>query len=189
MIRTGITLIGLLLLAWSSEAQTLNLTETQRAAFSKMALEKTAALSNYIATLCDKSSPEELKQSAMGEALDLFRDHERIVQVSSKNSNEIRSVNIERYLNHLRVLRYTSVEIEWYDVNYVSEVKKGVDGKYYGTITIFQKFIGRNGEQTYEDVTQKNIGVVLEIRTKRIGDRVVEGWMVLLGDIEVVETR
>lgn len=189
MLRIGVLTIGLILLQFSGYCQTLNLSEEQRLAFKQRALEKTAMLSNYIVTLCDKNSPAANQDVAMDAAMDLFIDRNRIVEVSSKYSDLIEPVKIDRYLNRLRNYDYESVEIEWFDVAYASELKRGTDGKYYGTIVVFQKFIGRKGERTYEDVTQKNIEVVLEPRTKRIGDLLIEDWMVLLGDIQVVETK
>lgn len=189
--RSIVFVVGVLLLGSELKAQDLNLTEQERAAFAQQALEKARELSMYIDKLCNKSTPSSIQVEAMDLALDLFRDHERIVEVSKKNSDDLLYPTIDRYLNRLVNYNYTKVEVTWYDVSYASDLKPGTDGRYYGTITVFQKFVGYVGDGivAYEDVTQKNIEVILEPRIKRVGDQEFEALIVLLGDIQVMQTE
>lgn len=160
-------------------------------AFKDEASRKTHNLSNYISIIADKSKNPEIRTKAMNLAIKLFIDENQIVQVSSKNNDYIKSFKIAEYLNRLRVLPYTKVEIQWYDINFIGEFKYGTDGKYYAVATIFQKFKGysNEGKLIYEDITKKDIELVLDRHVKKIGDTEVKEWDVLLGQISVLETR
>ncbi|MCB9205341.1 MAG: hypothetical protein H6603_10230 [Flavobacteriales bacterium] len=174
-----------------SHGQTLTLNEDEKDAFKEYALEQTTALSNYINTLCDKNKSAEDKVEAVELAMRLFYDEDRNVSVSSKTREKVRNYKVRVYLNHLRTLPYERVEITWYDVGYVSDLKLGTDGRYHGIVTIFQKFVGYSGDGlvAYEDVTQKNIQIIVDTEVVRIGDWVNEKRVVKLGDISVVETK
>lgn len=167
-----------------------DLSDKQKEAFSKEALKKTHELSNYIKVISNKDQSFEKRIRATELALKLFYNDEQLVQISSKNDDYISNTTIKQYLNDLRILPYQRVEIEWYDIAYIREFKKGMDGKYYATITIFQRFKGFDGDgnMLYDDVTEKTIEIVVEKRIKRIGDVAVELWDVLLRNIKVVQT-
>lgn len=175
------------------KAQVLNvkLSADQLEAFREEADRKTHNLSNYIAIIADKTKDQEIRIKAMNLAVKLFIDENQIVQVSSKNRNSIKSYKITQYLNRLRVLPYTKVTIQWYDINFIGDFKYGTDGKYYAVATIFQKFEGfsSEGKIIYEDITKKDIELVLNNQTKQIGDKKVKEWDVLLGQISVLETQ
>jgi hypothetical protein len=80
------------------------------------------------------------------------------------------------------------VEIQWYEIGYVSQLRQDPDGRYYGTVTISQRFKGiSDGKPVYEDITTKHIQVVLE-RLELDKDKKEHYWDVRLGDISVVET-
>lgn len=166
------------------------LSEEQLDAFKTEAAKKIAALSNYISIIADKSVNMPVRQKAVDLAVKLFVDKDQIIQVSSTNRSSIRSYRIGEYLNRLRVLPYSKVEVEWYDITYVSDYRYGSDGKYYAIATVFQKFRGYSaeGELLYEDVTRKNIEISVGQYTKRIGDQEYREWDVLLRQISVVET-
>lgn len=172
-------------------AQTLNLTEEELAAFTEMAQEKVNHLGNSLRILCDKSQSKEMKEDAEKLALRQFIDDRQIVQTSSSTTGEVKSEQIGRYLYRLKTLPYKQVLVEWYDIRFTSELKKGTDGRYYATMTVFQKFtaIGPEGQVIYSDVTQKDIDIVVDMSVQRIGDREYERPEVKLGNISVVETR
>ena len=154
------------------------------------ALEKTRSLENYIITITNKQLTSDVRINSVDLAVKLFISQEKIVEVSSKNREKIETYTIRKYLNRIRVLGYDKVSIRWYDIHYVSEFKQGIDGKFYAVVTIFQKFSGYQGENIiYEDITQKNIEIVVEKIIRRIGDKEIAEWEVLLGDISVVETK
>jgi len=182
---------SLVLTVGSAAAQVLELSEHERLAFQEQAQEKVNALSNNIRVLCDKSKSPSDKEDAMLMALKLFIDEHQIVETSSKSTGEVKKERVSQYLNRLRILPYKQVVVEWFDIQYTSELRKGRDGKYYGTMTIFQKFtgFGPEGDVLYEDFTQKNISVAVDTEIIRIGDRVMESPTVKLGNISVVETK
>lgn len=158
--------------------------------FELLALEKAKDLGAYIEIVSDKKSRSEDVQNSIDLAVGLFYDEDRQVQVSSVNQSNVQSYPIRSYLTRLSLLKYDRVEIEWFDVVQVSDIKLGPDGKYYGVITVRQKFKGITGDKVaYEDITEKNIEIILDNIVKNVGGAVVKAWDVLLSDIKVVETR
>lgn len=192
--RTVVIFFFLAFMAVSARAQMMaeeRLSPAQLEAFREEASKKTNALSNYISIIADKSIPQDIRLKSIDLAVQLFVDKDRIVQVSSTNTERIKTYKIGEYLNRLRVLPYKKVEVEWYDISFVSDFKYGSDGKYYAVATIFQRFRGYNGEGRliYEDVTQKDVEIVMEKQTKKVGDIEKSEWDVLLNQISVIETR
>lgn len=159
--------------------------------FATNAIQKTKELTNYINTITDKTLKDnEIKLNAIDLAVNLFVSEDNLVEVSNKNRVDVSSYKIREYLNKLRVLPYTKVKITYYDIQYISEFKKGTDGKYYGVITFFQKFEGFiENRPVYSDVTQKNVEVIIDKVTTIYGSKKVERWNVLLGNITVAETK
>ena len=157
--------------------------------YSAQALQKTTYLSNYIQIICDKKSTLLKATGAIDLACKLFLDEDRVVQVSSATRDLVREYKVRDYFNHLQLLGYTKVEIKWVEVGYVSNLRKGVDGNFYGIITIKQKFTGyRDDGPEYEDITEKHIEVILkQVNVSKAG-RNLRCWDVLLGDINVEET-
>ena len=184
-------LFGLPLYGQNELSDPNRLSPEQLAAFKTEASRKISALSNYIEIIADKSVDQSIRQKSIELAVKLFEDKNQLVQVSSATNEEVRSYKIGEYLNRLRVLPYSRVDIEWYDLAYVSDYVLGSDGKYYAVATIFQKFRGYSaeGQLIYEDVTQKNIEISLGKQTRRIGDQEYKEWDLLLRQISVLETR
>lgn len=177
-------------LYFSEEGKKLEMDDKQLEAFKERSLQKTKELGLYIRTLTEKTESKAKKSEAVKLALRLFMSKEAIVEVSSKNTEKVIQRKIEPYLNKLRVLPYDHIEITWYDIHYVSELRKGTDGNYYGTITVYQKFQAfKDGRIAYEDETQKNIDVILTKIEQTVGDEKIERWEVLLGNIAVEETK
>jgi hypothetical protein len=83
------------------------------------------------------------------------------------------------------------VEIEWTNVQYVSKLRKGPDGNYYGIITFEQTFKGYSGDNQlqYSDVTRKNIEVVLKTYNRNVEGKSVPTWDVFLSEIKVISTK
>jgi hypothetical protein len=65
-----------------------------------------------------------------------------------------RSGNI---FDRLMKLNYDRVNIDWYKIQYVSDLERQPDGTYVGVITIYQRFQGFDKEKglIYEDTTKK----------------------------------
>jgi hypothetical protein len=167
------------------------LTPVQLEAFKSEAKKKTSALENYIKIIADKSQADPVKSRSIALALKLFVDDKQLVQVSSVNTDKIKNLPIRQYLNNLMILPYKKIDIKWFDIAYVRDFKKGQDGRYYAVLTVFQEYRGYSdeGKLIYKDITQKELEVVLDKVSKRIGDVEVKEWDVLLRGIRVVETR
>ena len=158
--------------------------------FEARALEKAKDLGVYIKIIADKNTPRQDAQDAIELAVDLFVDENRQVQVSSLSRKSVNTYPVRQYFNRLQLLQYSNVQVEWYDVHKVSDIRLGTDGKYYGAITIYQRFRGSTGDGvTYADVTEKTIEVILDRIVKNVGGTTVNTWDVYLGDIKVVETQ
>ena len=112
------------------------------------------------------------------------------IGVSSLGSNQITYYRVRKYFEHLMRLNYDRVEIEWYNIEYVSDLQPQPDGTYVGVITIFQSFRGYDseGNLTYKDTTKKDITVYVRRKETQIGGRTIGFWDVLLGDMRVKET-
>jgi len=180
-----------LFICFSTLAQEEGYIEEERVVeFEEIALEKARDLGTYIEIISDKDSRSSDVSEATELAVGLFLDEYQRVQVSSLHRTEVQSFPIREYLDRIGLLSYRKVELEWFDVHQVSDIKLGTDGKYHGVITVYQRFKGyTNDEVVYEDVTEKNIEVILDKISKNVGGTIVNNWDVFLGDINVIETR
>lgn len=149
-------------------------------------------LSTYLEIISSKNSKVTDVNNSIKLAKQLFLDENQIMQVSSCNSPEIRNYKIPLYLNKLKALPYTKVEMKWQEVIYVDtdDIELGAGGIYEATVSIVQTFIGYRGDgTTYEDTTIKN--VIIKMKQESIQDKgkSVGVWKVYLGGISVDETR
>ncbi len=157
--------------------------------FQEKALKMTAELERYVITISQSNTAYERALNTIDLACLLFIDEESVVEVSSVNRESVINYAIREYLEHLMEMKYDKVEISWANIKYISKLRLGADGNYYGTISIEQKFVGYLGEKAvYEDTTIKNIEIVLKTYEKIIAGKAVKQWDVLLGDIGVQET-
>lgn len=168
----------------------VRLTIDQKEAFKENAKRKVEDLGNNISTITNKEIPSEIRDEAIENAVSLFLNEQNIIQVSSINNQPTKALRIRPYFRKIKVLKYSRIDVDWYDIAYTSELRQGVDGKYYGTISIFQKFTGYIDEvPQYADITKKDVEIIVERLTTRIGDGEEYRWRVSLGDIMVTETR
>jgi len=171
-----------------SQEKTLEITPERKRAIDSLALEKVRDLSRYITLVGNKSTPFSEAQRVIDRAVELFSDDAQI-GVSSLNRREIRYFTVRRYFDHLMALNYDQVTVEWYNIQYVSDLELQPDGRYVGVITIFQKFTGKTNEGLkYEDTTKKDITIYVEKKLTQIGGRLVDYWDVWLGDVRVAHT-
>ncbi len=59
--------------------------------------------------------------------------------VSTLAKPEVDYYKVRQYFERLMRLNYDRVEIEWFKIEYVSDLQRQPDGTYVGVITIFQK--------------------------------------------------
>jgi hypothetical protein len=161
----------------------------RKQAIDSLALEKVRDLSKYISLIGDKGTPFSEANRVIERAVELFMNGSE-VGVSSLYSEEINYYPVRTYLERLMRLNYSKVDVEWYKIEYVSELERQPDGTYVGVITIFQKFSAydREGGLIYQDVTKKDITVYVKRKETQIAGKLIGFWDVLLGDIRVKET-
>jgi hypothetical protein len=165
-----------------------NISPERKMAIDSLALEKVRDLSKYISIVGNKKTPWSEANRVIERTLELFTD-EAQMGVSSINQNEVKYYNIREYLERLMALNYDQVNIEWFNIEYISDLERQPDGRYVGVITIYQRFEGRSGDKLkYVDTTKKDITVYVERKQTQIGGRIIGFWDVLLGDVRVVET-
>ena len=161
----------------------------RKRAIDSLALEKVRDLSKYIKIAGSKETPFSEANRVIDRAEELFMSDAEI-GVSSLSSNTITYYRVRKYFEHLMRLNYDRVEIEWYNIEYVSDLQRQPDGTYVGVITIFQTFRGydKEGNLAYKDTTKKDITVYVKRKETQIGGRMIGFWDVMLGDMRVKET-
>src|SRR5574344_56655 len=153
----AIVLVFLTLTGQSVFAQE-ELSPERKQAIDSLALEKVRDLSKYIKIAGSKETPWSEANRVIDRAEELFMTDAEI-GVSSLNSNTIQYFKVRKYFERLMRLNYDRVEIDWYNIEYVSDLQRQPDGTYVGVITIFQTFRGYNteGNMVYKDTTKKDI--------------------------------
>lgn len=167
-----------------------DLSPSRKRAIDSLALEKVKDLSRYISLIGNKETQYSEAMRVIDRAMELFSEGAEM-GVSSTNSKAIRYYGVRKYFDRLMALNYDQVEIDWFNIQYISDLEKQPDGRYVGVITIFQRFQGKNsdGLVQYSDVTKKDITVYVERKKTVIAGREIGFWDVLLGDVRVSETR
>ncbi|MDO8899286.1 MAG: hypothetical protein Q7V19_16665, partial [Bacteroidales bacterium] len=122
-----------------------NLSPERKQAIDSLALEKVRDLSKYVSIIGSKSTPWSEANRVIDRAEELFMQGAEI-GVSSLFRSEINYFKVRQYFERLMRLNYDRVEIEWYKIEYVSDLQRQPDGTYVGVITIFQKFRGFDRE-------------------------------------------
>lgn len=158
--------------------------------FSDKALHKIDDFTGYIEIIASKETYPESSNQAIDLAIELFVSEDAVVEVSTTGFNASVKRKIRDYLNRLKLLKYDKVDIQWADINYVSNFRMAPDGNYYGTVSVKQTFRGyKDNQVVYSDVTQKDVEVVIKGMEKSINGQKEMVWDVLLSDIGVVDTK
>ncbi|MGN0032689.1 MAG: hypothetical protein ACI358_02770 [Candidatus Limimorpha sp.] len=184
--------IAILLLTLTGQrafAQEGELSPERKQAIDSLALEKVRDLSKYIKVIGSKDTPWSEANRVIDRAEELFAPDAEI-GVSSLAKTKVDYYKVRQYLERLMRLNYDRVEIDWYDIQYVSDLQRQPDGTYVGVITIFQTFKGYDaeGRLVYKDTTKKDITVYVKRKQTQIGGRLIGFWDVMLGDMRVKET-
>jgi len=181
------TFLLLLMGANAAFAQT-DISPERKRAIDSLALEKVRDLGKYIAIVGNKETPFSEANRVIDRAVELFAEGSEI-GVSSLSRPEILYFEVRRYFERLMALNYNQVSIEWYNIQYISDLVLQPDGRYVGVITIFQRFEGTGDDGLeYKDTTKKDITVYVEQKQTQINGRIIDFWDVMLGDIRVTET-
>lgn len=161
-------------------------------AYQAEGLQKVNLLNEYIAVILGYSKdPTQVGEvnTAIDEAIKLFISEQSQVAVTGVDT---RYFSIRDYLDRIRNYSYGRVDIMWTEIGYVSQLKKGTDGNYYGVITVTQQFVGYGEDgktPTYVDQTEKDIEIVLRTFTVSNRGRIEVDCEVLLNDIGVRDIR
>lgn len=184
----AIVLVFLTLTGQSVFAQE-ELSPERKQAIDSLALEKVRDLSKYIKVIGSKDTPWSEANRVIDRAEELFAPDAEI-GVSSLAKTKVDYYKVRQYLERLMRLNYDRVEIDWYDIQYVSDLQRQPDGTYVGVITIFQTFKGYDaeGRLAYKDTTKKDITVYVKRKQTQISGRLIGFWYVMLGDMRVKET-
>jgi len=189
--KKSIRLLGILLffaIAIPAIAQP-EISPERKQAIDSLALEKVKDLGKYISIIGNKDTPFSEANRVIDRALELFADDSQM-GVSSLNRKEIKYYGIREYFQRLMALNYDRINIEWFNIQYISDLVRQPDGRYVGVITIYQRFTGESDDGLkYVDTTKKDITVYVERKQTQIQGRIIGFWDVLLGDIRVTETK
>jgi hypothetical protein len=169
-------------------AQNNDISRERKQAIDSLALEKVRDLSKYISIIGSKKTQFSEAQRVMDRAEELFAPGSEM-GVSSLNKKEISYYKVRKYFERLMALNYDHVNIEWYDIHYISDLERQPDGRYVGVVTVYQRFEGTSDDgMKYKDTTKKDITIYVERKKTQIQGRTIEFWDVVLGDIRVTET-
>lgn len=186
--RIFLLLIAGLLSTAAAFAQDDEVSPERKQAIDSLALEKVRDLSKYISIVGNKETAFSEANRVVDRAAELFADGAQI-GVSSLKKPDIQYFGVRGYFEHLMALNYDKVKIQWYDIQYISDLERQPDGTYVGVITIYQRFEGTTDDGLeYKDTTKKDITIFVQKKETQIGGRVIDFWDVLLGDIRVAET-
>jgi len=188
--RTNILFAIILFFSFAFQAVAQDdISPERKQAIDSLALEKVRDLSKYISLIGDKGTEFSEANRVIDRAVELFMEGSE-VGVSSLYKPEVSYYPVKQYLQRLMRLNYSKVDIEWFKIEYVSDLEKQPDGTYVGVITVFQKFSGydKEGGLVYQDVTKKDITVYVKRKETQIAGKLIGFWDVLLGDIRVKET-
>jgi hypothetical protein len=157
--------------------------------FRKKALAKINEFQGCLFILCNITSGNVELDNAVDQASSLFIDG-AIIEVSSVHSIEKKHLKVRDFLERFRNLHYDRVVITFSHVDYVSNIRKGADGKYYGLVSFEQTFRGYNdGRLVYEDETKKTSEVQLIVYERNLRGSAIQQWDVLLSDVEILGTK
>ena len=171
------------------------LSADEKVAFKKVINTMVKDLEAYISRIADKDELDQRRQDAIEQAVELFASADsNIVQVSSKIRYSITNVYVRRYFHRLYGIDAAKVDITFYDVARLDSLRRGEDGKYYGTAYIYQLtkiyFTEKNSPSPdYIDRTIKKIMVTLEPDDYWLRNENGPKFTAKLGDIKVEETR
>jgi hypothetical protein len=184
-----ILLAAILMVTFSVAIAQPEISPERKQAVDSLALEKVKDLGKYISIIGNKDTPFSEANRVIDRALELFSEGSQM-GVSSINRKDIQYYGIREYFQRLMALNYDRITIEWFNIEYISDLVRQPDGRYVGVITIYQRFTGESDDGLkYVDTTKKDITVYVERKQTQIHGRIIGFWDVLLGDIRVTETK
>ena len=162
----------------------------RKLAIDSLALEKVKDLGKYISIIGNKDTPFSEANRVIDRAMELFAEGSQM-GVSSLNTKDIKYFGIREYFQRLMALNYDRVTVEWFNIQYISDLVRQPDGRYVGSDHHLSSDLPENlmMDLKYVDTTKKDITVYVERKQTQIHGRIIGFWDVLLGDIRVTETK
>ncbi len=174
----------------NSPTEVKSFTEEEREEFHAKGMQKVKSLERYIQQLSNIHTSQIVADEALENAVGLFDNEDRTVEISTLRSPEKIKLKVRKYFQKLQMIPYDKVSIEWADLQYTSDFRKGVDGNYYGYIIFRQRFKAEKDQVVvYKDLTTKKTEIILKPYNKNIEGQAVQNWEVFLGDISVEQTE
>ena len=104
-------------------AQEPELSPERKQAIDSLALEKVRDLSKYVKLIGSKNTPWSEANRVIDRAEELFAPDAEI-GVSSLAKTKVEYYKVRKYLERLMRLNYDRVEIDWYKIQYVSDLQR-----------------------------------------------------------------
>jgi len=168
-----------------------NLNDSEGENYMPQAIYKIDKFRKYIAIIGSKDKSYKEKELAITQACTLFLYDTVSIQVSycpTEGSAKKYSHTLKEYLRTLSRLSYDTITIDEIEIAKIENIRKDAYGNNYGTISVSQKFTGTKGGYTYEDVTTKNVEILLNpyLKPDDLGESKKE-WGTLLSTISITE--
>jgi hypothetical protein len=179
----------------SAQASEPGISDELKEYFKKSILGKVKRLEHYIGLIASKSVDDGLRKSSIDQAVELFEDENKIVQISTLKSGKESLIErpVRTYFDRLYAIKADRVDITFYQVTQLTDIRLGSDQRYYATAYIFQDtkiYYGSHSDiPDYHDVTEKAIDITIKPDTTVVGDKTVVLYPAKLGNINVKETR
>ncbi|WP_337040346.1 hypothetical protein [Emticicia sp. 17c] len=166
------------------------LSSEEKETYAKQSIDYVVKFKDYLEVIGNKNKSSDERNKAIKEALELFTPGATI-EITSKTRGTTATKTVEKYLKDLKNLSYSTIDIEYANLRFVSELSQASDGNYYGLVRGEQSFVGfgANGKALYSDVVDKNYKVKLESFTSNASGESKVGWKVLLGDVTVSQEK
>jgi hypothetical protein len=154
------------------------------------AIEKVDEFTTYVKLISGKIDDIDEINRYIDRGVKLFINEDAIIEVSRLSRTQVNHFLIRQYLERLKQLKYTSVDVKSGNFVVVQNLVKNPDGTYSGIISFEQTFTGKKGEnRIYSDKTKKNMNIILKQYSTSVEGKTVTGWDVFLSDLQVVVTK
>lgn len=152
------------------------------------AMQNIQKFSQVLKYLCQQHSPEEY-EVGIRRGISYFINDTCFVEVSSLHSDAVKTKKIKKYLEGLAVNKYSSVDISWSKMQFISKLTLNPDGTYRGQVQFEQTFTAtKDNVIVYSDRTEKIIEIILVVSVSEEDGERIKSWDIKLSNISVKQT-
>lgn len=174
------------------QGQSIQMSQNLKNMLEDMARSQVKSFQDNCSLICNKSISRSDRELAIVNAMNLFMDKDRTIQVSGSNGR-VRTRTVKSYLRALMYLQYKSITIESADFHLSkkfepsAEMNKKHPGEYWleGTVSLIQHFEGRTNEYSYIDNVKRDVKVYIKRESLIINGKSVTSWVCRIGNIQV----